>query len=388
MLVSGDQISTGGVGGVPALLVLRTGAVFRGWGAAGVGPGLGEVVFNTSQYGAQEILSDPSYCGQIVVLTTPHVGIVGTNEVDDESSRVWAEGVVVGDLEEAPSNWRAQRSLGTWVHGAGVPLGFGFDCRAIVLHVREHGAVPGVLAAGEHLDPAALLDLASRAPATDGRDLTGKVTGAAGQAWLTGSWRSPGAGVIAAAADVPVVVIDTGVKRSILRRLVDAGACVHLVGPLATPSEVMALEPAGIVVGNGPGDPAAATGVTHLVASLLGEVPILGICLGHQVLALAAGGRTCKLPFGHHGGNHPVRELATGAVWITAQNHNYAVDPDSLPASGRITLVNLTDGSVEGIEWPDLHAEGIQFHPEAGPGPHDAVGVFPRFIERCRRTRR
>lgn len=385
--VSGELISVTGCSSPAAWLVLRTGAVFRGHGSPGAGPGLGEVVFNTSQYGAQEILSDPSYCGQIVVLTTPHVGVVGVNPEDDESSRVWAEGVVVGDLETRPSNWRSRQSLGDWVAAASVPLGFGFDCRAIVLHLREHGAVPGVLAVGDGWQLETLRHLAGKAPATDGLDLTERVAGAAGNGWQSGSWGvSPGARM-PDETPLPVVVLDTGVKRSILRRLVDAGAEVHVLGAHVTPAEVRARQAVGVVIGNGPGDPAAVTAAVRLVERLLGTVPILGICLGHQILALAAGARTCKLPFGHHGGNHPVRDSSTGEVWVTAQNHNYAVAADSLPTGCRVTMTNLIDGSVEGIQIAAARAEGIQFHPEAGPGPHDAVGVFRRFLDRCRAGR-
>jgi carbamoyl-phosphate synthase small subunit len=269
----------------------------------------------------------------------------------------------------------------------GVPVGWGFDTRALVLHLREHGALPGVLdCTGEGGDDE-LLARAAIAKGTDGCDLTGEVSCTEPTTWQAGPWRAPGANGLTVEPIARVAVIDCGVKRSILRYLIGAGAEVTVVPPRTTAAGILALTPHGVVVSNGPGDPAAVAVVPATMRELLGKVPLLGICLGHQLLGLALGGATYKLRFGHHGGNHPVRDEATAQVWITSQNHNYAVAADSLPSGTRVTMTNLTDGSVEGIAVDELGAEGIQFHPEAGPGPHDALGVFARFLAGCGRSR-
>lgn len=370
-------------GPLPAFLALADGAVFEGF-ASGAGEAAGEVVFNTSMFGYQEMLTDPSYRGQILVLTAPHVGNVGVNPDDREGGRIWAEGLVIPDLEFDPSSWRAEGSLPAYLEEQGVPCAWGFDTRALVLHVRRWGALPGVLVCGREVTARRARELAAQARGTDGCDLTGGVAAGAVSTWAVGSWRPPGTPGAWRAARGRVVVLDCGVKRSILRRLVDAGAEVLVAPPSLTADEVLALQPAGVVLSNGPGDPAAVTRTIATVRGLLGRLPLLGICLGHQLLALALGGRTYKLPFGHHGANHPVRHEDTGEVWITSQNHNYAVDAESLPAGARVTMVNLTDHSVEGLAAEGLRVEGIQFHPEAGPGPHDALGVFQRFVNGCR----
>lgn len=370
---------------LPATLALADGAVFRGF-ALGEGRATGEVVFNTSMFGYQEMLTDPSYRGQILVLTAPHVGNVGVNPDDREGGRIWAEGLVVPDLETEPSNWRAAGSLPAYLEEHRVPCAWGFDTRALVLHLRRWGALPGVLECGRELGVDEARELAAQARGTDSCDLTAGVGATALSTWAEGSWRPPGTHDAGRAAHLRVVVLDCGVKRSILRRLVDAGADVMVAPGSLTAEEVMALAPAGVVLSNGPGDPAAVTRTIATVRGLLGRLPLLGICLGHQLLALALGGRTFKLPFGHHGANHPVRHEDTGEVWITSQNHNYAVDADSLPAGARVTMINLTDRSVEGLAAEELRAEGIQFHPEAGPGPHDALGVFQGFVARCRQA--
>lgn len=364
---------------VPALLALADGTVFSGFSRT-AGEAAGEVVFNTSLFGYQEMLTDPSYHGQILVLTAPHVGNVGWNPEDDESGRVWARGLIVPEFSLYCSNWRAVMTLGDRLGAEGVPVGWGFDTRALVLHLRSHGALPGVLACGNGLDEEDLRRRAAAVPGTDGRDLTGEVSRRRVEGWAVGPWRPPGAAPAVAAPGPRVVVLDCGVKRSILRQLVGAGAEVLVVPGAAPVEDVLALSPAGVVLSNGPGDPAAVAATVRTARALLGRLPLLGICLGHQLLALALGGRTYKLPFGHHGANHPVRHEATREVWITSQNHNYAVDPDSLPTGVEVTMVNLTDGSVEGLAAAALQVEGIQFHPEAGPGPHDALGVFSRFV--------
>ena len=368
---------------VPALLALADGAVFEGR-AQSPAEAAGEVVFNTSMFGYQEMATDPSYRGQILVLTTPHVGTVGVNEDDLEGRRAWVEALIVSDLTFDPSNWRSQGTLPEFLTRQGVTVAWGFDTRALVLHLRERGALPGVLACGEDLDAAALAERARGARGTDGLDLTGDVTREQAEEWRSGPWM---AGAAAGGQGPTVAVLDCGVKRSILRHLVGAGARVTALPAEASAEEILAAAPDGVVVSNGPGDPAAVGRAVETIRALTGRVPVLGICLGHQLLALALGGGTYKLRFGHHGGNHPVRDEATGAVWITSQNHNYAVDARSLPDGVRVSMVNLTDGSVEGIVAEELGAEGIQFHPEAGPGPHDALGVFGRFVDRCRRGR-
>ncbi len=363
-----------------AHLVLSDGAVFSGYAAGKAGVREGEVVFNTSMTGYEEMLTDPSYHGQILVLTVAHVGQTGINAADAESNRVWARALIVQDLDEVPSSWRAEEALEAWLKARGVTVGWGFDTRAIVRHVRTHGAIPGILVA-DGSDPDGLLAAAREARGTDGVDLAREVACGEPYAWTEGPWP----GMARGNPDGPLVrVVDFGVKRSILRRLIGEGFRVEVVPPARGPETLLAGEVAGVVLSNGPGDPGAVDGGRELVTALIGRKPLLGICLGHQILGLALGGRTVKLPFGHHGGNHPVRELATGRVLITAQNHNYAVEEASLPREIEVTHINLTDGTVEGIALPRLGLESVQFHPEAAPGPNDAAGLFARFAERCR----
>ena len=370
-----------------ACLALADGTVFRGYASGGEALASGEVVFNTSMFGYQEMLTDPSYSGQILVLTTAHVGNVGVNAEDQESRQVWAEGLIVPDLSAIPSSWRAEGSLLERLDEQGVPVAWGFDTRALVLRLREVGALPGVLVCGREPARAELEGLVKGARGTDGCDLTRAVARREIETWSAPPWVPPREQARKGNGGPLIAVVDCGAKHSILRHLVGAGAGVVVVPPDAGAASILALKPAGVVVSNGPGDPAAVAGVPQTIRDLLGKVPLLGICLGHQLLAVALGGLTYKLRFGHHGANHPVRDKATGSVWITSQNHNYAVDPDSLPERVRVSMVNLTDGSVEGIVAKDVLAEGIQFHPEAGPGPHDALGVFARFVWRCRGRR-
>ncbi len=375
-----------------ACLGLADGSVFEGYAAGGEALASGEVVFNTSMFGYQEMVTDPSYRGQILVLTAAHVGNVGVNPEDEESRRVWVEGLIVPDLASVPSNWRAEGRLLDRLEAQGVPVAWGFDTRALVLRLREKGALPGVLVCGRRPSREELAGLVERARGTDGRDLTRVVARTEPERWSERPWQPPGEAPVkrisVSGSRTPdpgprVVVVDCGAKHSILRNLAGVGAEVTVVPPDVGAAGILALGPAGVVVSNGPGDPAAVAGLPGTIADLLGKVPLLGICLGHQLLAVALGGETYKLRFGHHGANHPVRDEATGAVWITSQNHNYAVAPDSLPSGVRVSMVNLTDGSVEGITAEHVLAEGIQFHPEAGPGPHDALGVFARFLDRC-----
>lgn len=354
-----------------ALLVLDDGTEFRGeWIGAQPDSGVasGEVVFNTTHTGYQEVLTDPSYAGQVVAFTYPHIGNYGTNGEDDESARPHCRGVLVRDLPPRPSNWRATEDLESFLVRHGIPGMAGLDTRRLTRHIRETGARPGAF--GPLDAPGAearVRAAAAQAAPTDGVDLVATVTTA--EPYSVGDPDAP----------YSVVAYDFGIKRSILRRLVRAGCRVEVV-PAGTPAEeVLARRPDGVFLSNGPGDPDAVEGAPDRVAALIGRVPVFGICLGHQILGLALGGRTAKLPFGHHGGNHPVEHLPTGRVAITAQNHNYVVEPDSMGVGVEVTYVNLNDGACEGFRCRDEPVIAVQYHPEAGPGPHDAVHLFEEF---------
>ncbi len=367
----------------PAVLVLENGRVFRGRGFGAPVVRHGEVVFNTSITGYQEILSDPSYRGQIVVMTAVQQGNVGINLADDEAAAPACAGFAVREHSPA-SSWRAEGELDAWLvrHGlAGIDE---LDTRALTRVLRDHGAMRGAIAPDPG-DCAALLAEIRQAPVMDGLDLVPDVTTAVRYVWTEPSWRAswerarPVAPVTAAHH---VVAYDFGIKRAILRQLVDAGCRVTVVPATTTAAEALALAPDGLFLSNGPGDPAAVTYAIAAVRELVaGDLPVFGICLGHQILALALGARTYKLPFGHHGGNHPVSELATGKVEITAQNHGFAVDDQRLPSGLKVTHVNLYDGTVEGLEQVGRPVMSVQYHPEASPGPHDAHYLFARFVE-------
>ncbi len=364
----------------PALLVLRDGRLFRGEALGATGEAWGEVIFNTAMAGYQEILTDPSYCGQIVAMTYPLIGNYGLNAADAESRRPWVNGFIVKEAS-VPSSWRAEVSLDAYLAGHGIVGIQGIDTRALTRHLRDHGAQDGIIASGD-IDEAPLRERARTLPGLVGRDLVREVTSEGPFTWREGPWDLTQGYRAPAPSRCRVVAYDAGIKLNILRRLVAVG-CEVTVVPATTPAEaVLEREPDGVFLSNGPGDPEAVGYLIESVRTLLGRVPIFGICLGHQILGLAAGGRTYKLPFGHHGANHPVKDLATGRVEITAQNHGFAVEPASVERAGWIaTHVNLNDTTCEGLrhrEWP---AFSVQYHPEASPGPHDANHLFHRFLD-------
>jgi carbamoyl-phosphate synthase small subunit len=346
-----------------AQLVLADGTTFAGEAIGALAPGgvaTGEVVFNTVMSGYQEVITDPSYAGQIVTFTYPHIGNYGVAPADDESRRPFCRGIVVRELARRPSSWRAVEDLGAFLARHGVAGIAGVDTRRLTRHIREAGAMAGAFGTADEvtLKAAALAE-----PSTDGVDLVAGVTTT--EPYTVGD------------GPLRVVAYDFGIKRTMLRHL--SGLATIEVVPGATPAEaVLDLRPDGVFLSNGPGDPAAVTGAIRAIRGLLDRVPIFGICLGHQLLATALGGQTYKLKFGHHGGNHPVRRLATNAVEITSQNHNYAVAEGTVPGAD-VTHVNLNDGVVEGLRCRDIQAFSVQYHPEAGPGPHDARYLFEEF---------
>jgi len=368
-----------------ALLALEDGTVFRGVAIGATGQIAGEVVFNTAMTGYQEILTDPSYARQIVTLTYPHIGNTGTNPDDEEATDIHCAGLVIRDLPLLLSNWRSQDSLQDYLSGRDVIGIADIDTRRLTRVLREKGAQNGCLMAGEQLDEAAAIAMAREFPGLKGMDLAQVVTTAERYEWRQGSWTLAG-GMPAAQdpADLPrhVVAYDFGVKRNILRMLADRGCRITVV-PARTPAtEVLALQPDGVFLSNGPGDPEPCDYAISAIRTLLETgVPIFGICLGHQLLALASGAQTMKMKFGHHGANHPVQDLDSKRVMITSQNHGFAVAADSLPDNLRATHRSLFDGSLQGIARNDCPAFSFQGHPEASPGPHDVAPLFDRFIE-------
>lgn len=350
------------------------------------GETIGEIVFNTSMTGYQEVLSDPSYCGQIVVMTAPHIGNTGINTLDPESGRPQLSGLIVRAHSDDYSSWRAESALGQLMRGYGIPALTDIDTRALTRHIRSAGAMRAIIST-EDDNVERLLEKVRAAPPMEGQDLTQVVTCAAPYHWNEGTpvqWLQSTPHPLASGilpASFHVVAYDFGLKRTILRRLADHGCSITVVPATTSAEDTLALRPDGVFYSNGPGDPAAATYAVETLRGLMGKLPVFGICLGHQLMGLALGGRTFKLPFGHHGGNHPVRHVTSGRVEITAQNHGFAVDPDSLPRDVEITHVNLNDQTVEGLRHQDQLAFSVQYHPEAGPGPHDASYLFKEFIE-------
>ncbi|KMO17589.1 glutamine-hydrolyzing carbamoyl-phosphate synthase small subunit [Methylobacterium indicum] len=379
-----------------ALLVLADGTILEGFGIGATGEAAGEVCFNTAMTGYQEILTDPSYAGQIVTFTFPHIGNVGTNDEDleslDAAPASGVRGAVIASAVTNPSNWRSSRHLDGWLKARGIVGITGIDTRALTALIRDRGMPNAILAndpAGR-FDREALTAKAAALPPMEGLDLVPPVTSKASTTWGETSWQHPaGYGSRAAGEGLKVVAIDYGVKRNILRLLAKAGCDVTVVPATATADEVLALKPDGVFLSNGPGDPAA-TGeyAVPVIRALLDQkVPTFGICLGHQLMGLALGGRTVKMSQGHHGANHPVKDHTTGKVEIVSMNHGFAVDPASLPANAVETHVSLFDGSNCGLSLTDRPAFSVQHHPEASPGPQDSHYLFDRFVSLMRETK-
>ena len=369
----------------PALLVLADGSVFRGRAFGADGERAGEVVFNTAMTGYQEIATDPSYAGQIVCMTYPHIGNYGTNQEDLEAAQPWIEGMIVRELSPVASNFRSTEDLHGWYERTGVVGIEGVDTRRLTRLLRVDGAINGVLSSVD-LDEQSLLAKAKAIPSMDGMDLASKVTCDASYTWdetWPAMWNEMPGDLSAEGDDgrpLKIVAMDFGAKRNILRSLATFGLMPTVVPAGTSADEILAMEPDGVFLSNGPGDPAAVGYAVETIRALLGKVPIFGICLGHQLLALAAGAKTYKLKFGHRGANHPVREHATGKIEITSQNHGFVVDAESLAGTGfAATHTNLNDMTNAGIASDAQRAFGVQYHPEASPGPHDAQHLFLRF---------
>ena len=371
----------------PAILVLADGSVFHGTSIGATGHTIGEVVFNTSMTGYQEILTDPSYFQQIVTLTYPHIGNTGTNSEDWESDGVYAAGLIIRDLPLLHSNFRANQSLGDYLKDNNVVAIADIDTRRLTRILRDKGAQAGCIMSGE-IDEQKALELALSFGSMAGRDLAQEVTCKQAYQWTQGEWQLGKGYVKAENPEFNIVAYDFGVKRNILRMLAERGCNIHVV-PAKTPAEeVVALDPDGIFLSNGPGDPEPCDYAIQAIQTLLAtKKPIFGICLGHQLLGLASGGKTKKMAFGHHGANHPVQDLDTQKVMITSQNHGFEVDEHSLPANVRVTHRSLFDNSVQGIELTAQPAFSFQGHPEASPGPHDVAYLFDKFIDEMRKAK-
>ncbi len=367
----------------PALLALADGSLFWGESIGVDGQTVGEVVFNTALTGYQEILTDPSYCKQIVTLTYPHIGNVGTNAEDEESANIWASGLVVRDVPLLASNWRSESSLEDYLAKNKVVAISGIDTRQLTRVLREKGAQAGCIVAGDDIDEAAAISAAQGFPGLQGMDLAKVVTTETAYEWVQGSWTLED-GLPEDSKELPhhVVAFDYGVKRNILRMLVDRGCRLTVVPAQTSADEVLALKPDGVFLSNGPGDPEPCDYALDAIPKIIETgLPVFGICLGHQLLSLASGAKTLKMKFGHHGANHPVQTLDSGEVMITSQNHGFAVNEESLPENLKATHRSLFDGSLQGVHRTDKPAFSFQGHPEASPGPHDAAPLFDHFIE-------
>jgi carbamoyl-phosphate synthase small subunit len=366
----------------PAILALENGRVFRGEAIGATGSVVGEVVFNTAMTGYQEILTDPSYAKQIVTLTYPHIGNTGCNSEDEEAGAVWAQGLVIRDLPLLASNYRSEEDLSSYLKRHNI-LGIAeIDTRALTQVLREQGALAGCIMAGENIDEEVALAQAKAFAGLKGMDLAQEVTTQETFVWTHGSWVWNEGFSELKDERFHVVAYDFGAKRNILRMLVDRG-CRLTVVPAKTPAaEVLAMNPDGVFLSNGPGDPEPCTYAIEAIQQILKtDIPVFGICLGHQLLGLASGAKTLKMKFGHHGANHPVQDLRDKTVMITSQNHGFAIDENNMPECLDVTHVSLFDGSVQGIHRKDKAAFSFQGHPEASPGPHDAAPLFDHFIE-------
>ncbi len=366
----------------PAILALQDGTIFKGSSIGADGISAGEVVFNTAMTGYQEILTDPSYCQQLITLTYPHIGNTGVNDEDEEATRIHASGLIIRDLPLVASNWRSQGSLQDYLNARGVVAIADIDTRKLTRRLRDQGAQSGAIMAGDDISEEAAIDAAKQFGGLAGCDLAQVVSTQESYSWTQSTW-SLGQGY----RDDPetrfhVVAYDYGIKKNILCMLVERGARVTVV-PAKTPAdEVLAMQPDGVFLSNGPGDPEPCDYAIEAITQILQtDLPVFGICLGHQLLALASGARSLKMKFGHHGANHPVQDLATGVVMITSQNHGFAVDEDSLPDTLKATHRSLFDGSLQAVERTDKAAFSFQGHPEASPGPHDVAPMFDRFFD-------
>lgn len=371
---------------IQAILALEDGRIFRGRGFGAPVEAAGEVVFNTSLTGYQEIFTDPSYAGQIVVLTNPHIGNYGTTPSDAEASRPYIEGLVTREFSAMSSNWRSTEVADEYLERSGIPVIAEVDTRAVVRHLRTNGVMRGVIASGEHLDADALVAKARSIRRMDGTDLASGVSTKVIYEWnlteprnQTGDALLPGLDAATDGKPLHVVAYDFGIKQNILRMLTREGCRVTVVPAKTSAEETLAMHPDGVFFSNGPGDPEPLDYAVETVRKLQGKAPIFGICLGHQIFGLALGGKTYKLKFGHHGGNHPIMNHRTGKVEITAQNHNFNVDPDSLPAGVERTHTNLNDQTLAGLRHRTDPMFSVQYHPEASPGPHDSHYLFKDF---------
>ena len=365
---------------IPALLALEDGSVFRGYAAGATGETVGEVVFNTAMTGYQEILTDPSYAKQLVTLTYPHIGNTGVNVEDEESASVHAAGLIVRDVPRRASNWRSTESLPDYLKRHGIVAIAGIDTRRLTRILRDKGALNGCIVAGEQIDADAALAKARAFPGLNGMDLAKEVTVGESYSWNEGVYDLDRTAFNQPSKRFKVVAYDYGVKYNILRLLAEQGCDITVV-PAQTPAaDVLAMKPDGVFLSNGPGDPAACDYAVEATKQFLdAKIPLFGICLGHQIMGLALGAKTLKMKFGHHGANHPVKDMDDGRVLITSQNHGFAVDPATLPANVRITHTSLFDGSLQGFALTDRPAFCFQGHPEASPGPHDIGYLFDRF---------
>jgi carbamoyl-phosphate synthase small subunit len=371
----------------PAVLVLADGSVFRGCGIGADGETVGEVVFNTAMTGYQEILTDPSYAGQIVTLTYPHIGNVGTNREDAESRDVYAAGLIIRDLPLASSNWREEEDLPSYLRRNQLVAIGDVDTRRLTRLLRSKGAQNGCIQSGT-IDEKAALKKAQSAPSMAGQDLAKVVSAKKPYDWNESLWALGTGYRPGGEARFHVVAYDYGVKHNILRNLAERGCRVTVLPATATAKDALALKPDGVFLSNGPGDPEPCDYAINAIREILGSgTPVFGICLGHQLLGLATGAKTMKMKFGHHGANHPVQDLATGRVFITSQNHGFAVDEKSLPANVKATHRSLFDGSLQGIELTDRPAYSFQGHPEASPGPREMAYLFDRFVGMMERRR-